>query len=439
MGDTVREDVESTAGPVDATDPPETKGTKAAAPDGRPRLGFKLRRMVGLGPTVAERRLWSAINEQRERLKRLQEEDSVERERIRSLAAATSHDGRLRQQLDHTTDGNAPWIGAATRLLDDATAALRHGDTATTNVCLSAARREEVWGYGADEIASLAASLGEEARDNKLSSWRSAAITELLGRISVTNSRALTWFRSISDSPHVLDALQRLLQEDEPKGSRAQRLAAEIVRSGVDQRTADAIARLIDQTYAADPSIEVLASAIGGLLPGVVSDRVYLHDAMKIRDEGLQNTYVKIERLQQQLIVLGTILVTSVVGIVLMARFLPLSIGDKPTLTGRMAEYVALFGALGGSLSAVRSLTRPTAISGRIPQQLVAGTITYVRPLFGAAAALAVFALLESGVVKVQSNTVAAVLAVSFVAGFTERLVVSAAGALSGASGDGSK
>ena len=78
---------------------------------------------------------------------------------------------------------------------------------------------------------------------------------------------------------------------------------------------------------------------------------------------------------------------------------------------------------------------RESAITGRIPQQIVAGAITYARPLFGAAAALGVFAFLESGVIALHPNNVAATLAVSFAAGFTERFVVAAAGAVAGSVG----
>jgi hypothetical protein len=88
-----------------------------------------------------------------------------------------------------------------------------------------------------------------------------------------------------------------------------------------------------------------------------------------------------------------------------------------------MWAYVALFGALGGSLSALRSVTTAGQEGGRTrnPEQVQAWYVTVVRPLVGAAAALGVFVVLAPDV-----TSTAAMLGVAFAAGFSEALIVRA-------------
>jgi len=175
--------------------------------------------------------------------------------------------------------------------------------------------------------------------------------------------------------------------------------------------------------------VSTLVASFAGLRADPVADRALLYEAARIRDESHQNRYRKVERLQWQLIVLSLALLFVVAGIFILAATLPIRFGQTQGFGGRILAYVGLFGALGGCLSAIQSLSKG-ATGLRIPEQLAMGAITFVRPLFGAAAAMAVFAFLESGLLTVQQNTNAAVLATSFVAGFTERFVVHAAGSI---------
>ena len=150
--------------------------------------------------------------------------------------------------------------------------------------------------------------------------------------------------------------------------------------------------------------------------------RARLIEARMIRDESLQNRYRKIERLQQQLLMLGISLALTVGGIVLLASLVDLRPTSAFTMNPSILALVGLFGALGGSLTAILSVIRG-GTDYSIPQQLIQGTVVLIRPFFGAAAALAVYTFLGSGLVTVASNSTAAIFAVSFVAGFSEQLI----------------
>lgn len=154
-----------------------------------------------------------------------------------------------------------------------------------------------------------------------------------------------------------------------------------------------------------------------------------LVEARAIRDESLQNGYRKIERLRQQLLLLGLSLACAVAGIITVASLVEVPETTGFTMTPSVLGLVALFGALGGSLTAILSVIRGGTASS-IPQQLIQGSVVVIRPFFGAAAALAVYTFLGSGLVTVASNSAAAIFAVSFVAGFSEQLITSSVGKL---------
>ena len=90
-----------------------------------------------------------------------------------------------------------------------------------------------------------------------------------------------------------------------------------------------------------------------------------------------------------------------------------------------LLSSVAIFGATGGTVSGIISTARGT-VKGKIPDQLLNSWVTIIRPLFGAMSALAVSVFLLSGLIQFGDLTYNSTLAISFVAGFSERLLLRA-------------
>lgn len=90
---------------------------------------------------------------------------------------------------------------------------------------------------------------------------------------------------------------------------------------------------------------------------------------------------------------------------------------------GRLIPSVILFGVMGAAMSGILSLSRDST-KARIPDLLVRGWIIVVRPVVGALSALAVYLFLISGILQLGQLSPGLILAFSFAAGFSERLVV---------------
>jgi len=97
---------------------------------------------------------------------------------------------------------------------------------------------------------------------------------------------------------------------------------------------------------------------------------------------------------------------------------------------------VALFGLLGGTLSAMLKAPESTK-SSRIPELTATTRITLLRLCMSAAAAIVIYVFLESDLSdpflgSLEDIKPYTIFAVSFVAGFTERLVMRAVGHVAG-------
>ena len=108
---------------------------------------------------------------------------------------------------------------------------------------------------------------------------------------------------------------------------------------------------------------------------------------------------------------------------------------DQVRLPSLVLGYVVLFGMMGGCLSGAWSISK-TANATRIPERLLDWTATVARPLLGAGAAVAAFTLLNAGVLPSEKHPWA-VLAVAFLAGFSERYLLKAMPADDRGSDDG--
>lgn len=149
-----------------------------------------------------------------------------------------------------------------------------------------------------------------------------------------------------------------------------------------------------------------------------------LRGATFIRDEAAANRWRRIALFRRQLLVLAGVLVLSLSAVLALALRVPLAVSDPPDEVGkRIWVYMAVFGALGGCLSAFRSIA--SSAETRVPDQARDLWLTASRPLVGAAGGLAALVLLGSDL-----KTAGPLLGLAFAAGFSEQLVARAVEAI---------
>ena len=158
---------------------------------------------------------------------------------------------------------------------------------------------------------------------------------------------------------------------------------------------------------------------------GVVSAAALRH-ATLVRDERAGNDYYQMLLLKDQLKVLLAVLFGSVLAVGVLSALFPLELDGAPqVLDARLFLAVALFGLMGASFSAILSLAQVSA-GRRIPELVHHSFVATMRPVLGAATALAALMLLRGGLLNLGDLRVGGVLAIAFAAGFAERLVVRA-------------
>jgi 8-oxo-dGTP pyrophosphatase MutT (NUDIX family) len=318
------------------------------------------------------RRCWSRIG----RICR-----STSYERLASAHAAYS------AELDHSVkrrkqkEADFSWVSAADELLNNVQQALWDGDVDRGWQCFNAAQRMELFGL-------------EKLKDGRLEAKAQAVLHEADAKLG-------SWRKET-----VLDIL-------------------------------------------ADPKEGELK-----LKCPVTADEVYY--ASQILHEHHSNVYRRLDIIGRQFRILVIVAVLAAVGWGLLAPHLVESVSrvDSPETTTlevqagtpetpapeipldnrALLASVALFGIMGASVSGLLSLARATTDT-RIPNQLLSSWFTLTRPVIGAIAALAIHVFLLSGLLVFGEPTLRLVLAVSFAAGFSERLVVRAAESVSGGSG----
>jgi hypothetical protein len=99
-----------------------------------------------------------------------------------------------------------------------------------------------------------------------------------------------------------------------------------------------------------------------------------------------------------------------------------------PFSTGFIATVI-LFGALGAAISSLMSLSRVLKNTS-IPEQFGSLWVAVSRVIIGAASALIVYVFVLAEIVQIFLITASSLLAIAFVAGFTERLLVKAVEAI---------
>jgi hypothetical protein len=267
---------------------------------------------------------------------------------------------------------------AAEELLDQAERAAQRWwtDLDSGYACFLAAQRIDILSFDESRVRAAARSLLEEANGDKIKGWRKAAIVCLVKDLAYEAAPAKT-------------------QDDQGTATPREKIAEDSARA---------------------------CKADEG--------RTRLQEATLLRDEASQNTYRKLVTLKWHLLVLGGVLSVTLLGLFPMVILFPLSDRFVMPFTWQALVYVVLFGLLGACTSAVWSVGRKET-KAAIPTQLTQGAVVFARPLFGAAAAVALYLFVQSGLfaagpVSINAHSTAAVLGFSFIAGFSERLVVSA-------------
>ena len=144
-----------------------------------------------------------------------------------------------------------------------------------------------------------------------------------------------------------------------------------------------------------------------------------LAEAVKLRDEHAGNVYRRLDQTRKQLTILGGI--SMVVLVALLALLTTSAIppgGHEEQLT---YLGVAMFGALGGAFSGAISVMKGADAKHPIPEGLITGITTSMRPVVGAVGAVAVYSFLQAGLLGGIETQAA--YAVAFAAGFSERFV----------------
>ena len=192
----------------------------------------------------------------------------------------------------------------------------------------------------------------------------------------------------------------------------------------------------LSATWRSQLIIELLDSEqIKADLPDQIEDvRRRVAEATRIRDEDADNRYYRVALVRGQRSLLLLILLVCVAVVLALAAAVEWD-GDLHDPPVGFVALVAVFGALGACLSAIQSLGR-AGTQGRIPEHVASSLITITRPALGAAAALGIYAITASGILNTSVDDEEAhltVLALSFAAGFSERLVLSAVEVATGA------
>lgn len=152
-----------------------------------------------------------------------------------------------------------------------------------------------------------------------------------------------------------------------------------------------------------------------------------LERALRIRDEHTQNSYRDASAVRSRMIRLAAITTGAILAIGLVSLWSDFT--DEMVDSRSAPLFVLAFGFLGGCISAFR----PLVVGGRrFPEELAQWYVTLVRPLTGAAAALALYPFLTAGLLPLELESLATLAAISVAAGFSERPLSRAVSGLGG-------
>lgn len=156
-----------------------------------------------------------------------------------------------------------------------------------------------------------------------------------------------------------------------------------------------------------------------------------LEEAYEVMHEHFSNLYIKNKNMLKQLFTLSVTALTAMLSFLIILwsyhnSNLPagFSISDETVVP--LTLSVILFGIMGACLSAIFSLAGGTQ-GMRIPKLQVNYWITLSRPVIGAISALVFFIFISSDFILLGQNfNTAGILTISFISGFSERLIIRA-------------
>jgi hypothetical protein len=327
---------------------------------------------------------------------RLREDDGYSR-LIGETDAFEARFERLRQRVE-AEGGATDWTAECERLHERTREALSAGHVERAWHTYHGARRGLYYGVeqledGSDRLRGYAETVLAESEDN-LGSWRLAAVRDLL-----------------ADD----ETLRKLRAGDE-----------ETVRN-VSAGDEETLRRLS-------------AAGHGTVKSSVSADE--LVKASELLDEQYENVHRKRRHLQRQFnqlfyLALGT--TATFLGLATLAELnlgLPViglleppfaaTAGETGADTGSVgfAVFVVLSGVIGASLFGMHSLSTKS-LSTKVPQRITSLTATVARGVIGGASALFLYVVIGSNFLSVEV-TPQLLLAVGFVAGYSERLVPAA-------------
>lgn len=175
-----------------------------------------------------------------------------------------------------------------------------------------------------------------------------------------------------------------------------------------------------------EKSIEDLLTEKCELKANISSEELVKAD--EILTEYLENRYLKIGAFARHLSLLSVFAVMAIIAFIAILILLDFLFGIKSlgVFTWNSTLYIIIFGVMGAVVSGMLSARDGTET--RIPKQRIDNILTLAKLAVGAMSALAVVAFITSGILNLSiigknTATPELILAVSFVAGFTERLV----------------
>jgi hypothetical protein len=320
---------------------------------------------------------------------------------------------RLKKRVE-AENGSMDWTEECERLHERTRQSLENGYVERAWHTYHGARRGLYYGTeelsdGNERLHGYAEAVLAEAEDN-LGSWRLAAVRDLL----------------VDD-----ETLAKLAAGDE-----------ETVRS----------------VSAGDPETirRLAADSHGAVKPDVTADE--LVKASELLDEQYENVHRRRRHLQRQFNQLFYLALGTTVTFLALATLAEVSLnlpvvnlleppfaataGGEGADTGSVgfAVFVVLSGVLGASLFGMRSLANKS-LSTKVPQRITSLTATVARGVIGGASALFLYVVIGSNFLSVEL-TPQLLIAVGFVAGYSERLVPAAVDTVAGAAGldeDGTK
>jgi hypothetical protein len=304
------------------------------------------------------------------------------------------------------------WGDAADSLLSESEVAVRRYDFETAWACFQEATRMEIFAFDHDELEAARTTLRTEAavavEAGVDGEWRDQAILRLLDSPEQTFSSRLAALLGDPEAFGIVKALVAGPERDETTFEHVTKVLYDFSIPRPTQMT-EVIWRLADERDQAR--------------------RTTLYAAMSLRDEEGAEDAARLSRVRRQLLIVGGIVVAAMVALLMVATAVPVALTQRITeapAVGALWWYVALFGILGGGISALRAVSsRVTRY--RVPRHLIGSVLAAVRPLIGAIPALATFVILQTGVVSaLVRSTIAGALVVAFLAGFTERWIVRA-------------